>query len=63
MYKKKNVRFSIFSKEKEIIFKNQGNLENQKIPGDIIIYINPKKSEYEVINDYDLLLKKIYIYI
>ena len=58
MYKKKNVNFSIWSKEKEIVFKNQGNLENQKISGDIIFYINPKKSEYEVINDYDLLLKK-----
>lgn len=58
MYKKKNIKFIINSKKKEIIFKNQGDYENKKIPGDIIIYINPKESEYEIINKYDLLLKK-----
>lgn len=51
--------FPIDIREKEIVYKGQGNQEIDQSPADLIIYIKNKPNpDYEIINKYDLVIKK-----
>jgi DnaJ homolog subfamily B member 4 len=51
----KKTDISFFPSTNEIILNNQSHHEINKTPGDIIINVNPKDSDYKVINNHDLI--------
>ena len=55
MILKKNVNISFDSKYKEIILNESSNQEINKKRGDIIINVKPKKSNFKIINQFDLI--------
>ena len=55
MVRKNPINIKFHSCKKDVILSNQSHQEINKITGDIIININPKKSHFKIINNYDLL--------
>lgn len=55
MVLKKNINISFDSKYKEIILNEYSNQEINKKKGDIIINVKPKKSNFKIINQFDLI--------
>lgn len=55
MVQPQNIDISFNCSDNEIILAQQSNYEVNKIPGDVIININPKKSNFKIINEYDLI--------